>query len=231
MTKAGPQLIAHRGGNEFAPENSQTAIKHSSELDINGIEFDIRLSSDHQFIVCHDKTFYRTANNPLKISSTSLKELTSTIKLGDSLPPPDLKQALKLRKYKTAYIEAKGKKWATDLSSFIKNSDASNLAVLSFNYEELAKFHSLQLKIPCIGLTFFRPLHCLKQARSYGFSAIGTHWISLNPIIVWLARRWDLSIYIHTVNNHWLAKTINNVYPNIFIVTDKPDRILNKLSN
>ncbi|MEK7602857.1 MAG: glycerophosphodiester phosphodiesterase family protein [Patescibacteria group bacterium] len=230
MTPSGPKVIAHRGASNDAPENSQTAIQKATELNIYAIEFDIRLTSGGQFIISHDASFKRTAGIRGKISKNSLKWLTKNVTLKDGLPPPSLKDALKYRKNKHVFIEAKAKNWSVQLNEFARNNNFSNVSVLSFNYDELAKFHALQLNIPCFSLTFWRPLHCLKIARSYGFYGIGTHWMAINPIVVWLARRWKIELMVYTVNFSVIAKIINAIYPSVTIATNKPKELIDLLT-
>jgi glycerophosphoryl diester phosphodiesterase len=50
-----PQLSAHRGGPEAVLEpNSLEAIRAACDLGVDLIEFDVRVTGDHQFIVFHD---------------------------------------------------------------------------------------------------------------------------------------------------------------------------------
>ncbi|MCW2540208.1 MAG: glycerophosphodiester phosphodiesterase [Frankiales bacterium] len=52
-----PLLSAHRGGGEgVLPPNSLSAISAASDLGADLIEFDVRVTSDDQFVVHHDAT-------------------------------------------------------------------------------------------------------------------------------------------------------------------------------
>lgn len=55
-------IIAHRGASAELPENTLPAIQRAIELEVDFIEFDIRLSWDGIPVVFHDITTCRTAN-------------------------------------------------------------------------------------------------------------------------------------------------------------------------
>lgn len=69
------KIIAHRGLSSKAPENTLAAFKLASIDDYDGIECDIRVTKDHQFVVFHDETLDRMTNGSGLISQTSSKML------------------------------------------------------------------------------------------------------------------------------------------------------------
>ncbi len=60
--------IAHRGGNEVAPENTLAAFKDSYDLGYRWLETDVRLSKDKILYVFHDENLSRLLGKPNKIS-------------------------------------------------------------------------------------------------------------------------------------------------------------------
>ena len=60
--KTPTQFIAHRGFSSKAPENTLPAFFMASEAGFDGIEADIQVTSDGQFIVIHDLTVDRTTD-------------------------------------------------------------------------------------------------------------------------------------------------------------------------
>ncbi len=60
--------IAHRGGNEVAPENTLAAFKDSYDLGYRWLETDVRLSKDKVLYVFHDEDLSRLLGKPNKIS-------------------------------------------------------------------------------------------------------------------------------------------------------------------
>ena len=55
-----PLVFAHRGGAALAPENTLGAFANGLHLGADGIELDVRSSSDGRIVVHHDRTLDRT---------------------------------------------------------------------------------------------------------------------------------------------------------------------------
>ena len=73
-----PIVIAHRGDKTHAPENTLAAFEMVAENGADAIEFDVKLTSDEQVIVLHDRKVNRTTNGTGKISEipfASLRDL------------------------------------------------------------------------------------------------------------------------------------------------------------
>jgi glycerophosphoryl diester phosphodiesterase len=49
-----PKIIAHRGANRLAPENTLPAIQKAIELGVDGVEFDVLLTSDGVPVITHN---------------------------------------------------------------------------------------------------------------------------------------------------------------------------------
>ena len=70
-----PVVIAHRGFSEEAPENSLAAFHKAIEANADMIELDVRLSSDGEFIVFHDKKLNRTSEGRGNLKDFTAQEL------------------------------------------------------------------------------------------------------------------------------------------------------------
>ncbi len=57
-----PLLIAHRGVQQFAPENTIPAFQLASDMHLYGVEFDIVISIDGIPFIMHDRILRRTTN-------------------------------------------------------------------------------------------------------------------------------------------------------------------------
>lgn len=53
------EITAHRGGSNYAPENTMAAFRNAVKLNANWIELDITLSKDGKVFVIHDSNFKR----------------------------------------------------------------------------------------------------------------------------------------------------------------------------
>lgn len=97
-----PRLIAHRGGARTAPENTLAAIKLAAANGADGVEIDVRVTSDGTPVLMHDATLERTTNGKGKVAGTTLAQLRD-LDAGSWFdkkfcgePVPTLAEALKL---------------------------------------------------------------------------------------------------------------------------------------
>lgn len=81
-------FIAHRGLHSYEiGENTYEAIELASKVKlIDGIEIDVRLTSDNKVVVIHDKTIDRTSNGSGNIADMTLRELRK-FNYGSNLSP------------------------------------------------------------------------------------------------------------------------------------------------
>ena len=70
-----PLNIAHRGASKIAPENTMAAFQKALEIGADGIEFDVRLSSDGVPVVIHDTTVDGTTDGNGRVADLPLREL------------------------------------------------------------------------------------------------------------------------------------------------------------
>jgi glycerophosphoryl diester phosphodiesterase len=74
--RAGRALVyAHRGGAALRPENTLAAFDHGLSLGADGLELDVRLSSDGVVVVHHDATLERTTDGRGRLADYSSDEL------------------------------------------------------------------------------------------------------------------------------------------------------------
>ncbi|MGE5313674.1 MAG: glycerophosphodiester phosphodiesterase [Acidobacteriota bacterium] len=70
-----PLIIAHRGFSDAAPENTMAAFRKALDAGADMIELDVRESSDHHFMVIHDKKIRRTTMMRGEVRSYTAAEL------------------------------------------------------------------------------------------------------------------------------------------------------------
>lgn len=70
-----PLIHAHRGASAYAPENTLPSFRKAVELHSDGVENDIHLTLDNQWVVCHDDDIARTSNGQGCISQMTLAQL------------------------------------------------------------------------------------------------------------------------------------------------------------
>ncbi len=75
MKKPRPWIIAHRGARDEAPENTGSALQRAVDLPVDGVEFDVQMSSDGVPVLYHDRTLFKVARRRSKIGDLQRKEL------------------------------------------------------------------------------------------------------------------------------------------------------------
>lgn len=71
------KIIAHRGANKLAPQNTLAAFRKATEYDIDGFEMDVHLSKDGKIVVCHNYEIDETSNGKGSIKDMTFEELRS----------------------------------------------------------------------------------------------------------------------------------------------------------
>lgn len=70
-----PLVFAHRGASEHAPEHTLAAYRRAVADGVDGVECDVRLTTDGHLVCVHDRQLARTSNGRGHVSAHSLAEL------------------------------------------------------------------------------------------------------------------------------------------------------------
>jgi glycerophosphoryl diester phosphodiesterase len=70
-----PIILAHRGDQSHAPENTLPSFSLAIQNGADGVELDAKLTSDGHVIVIHDSTVDRTTNGKGRVTSFSLEAI------------------------------------------------------------------------------------------------------------------------------------------------------------
>ena len=102
-------FLSHRGESDDAPENTLAAFKLAMERDSDGIELDIRMTSDCKIVCVHDASLLRVSGTDMEVANHTYCELC------DVHPVPLISEALDvLAAGKFMQIELKGKPFPLD---------------------------------------------------------------------------------------------------------------------
>ena len=69
------KVWAHRGANEYAPENTLEAFEKAVQVGADGVELDVHQTVDNEIVVIHDDRLDRTSNGRGFVKDYTLKEL------------------------------------------------------------------------------------------------------------------------------------------------------------
>lgn len=70
-----PLVFAHRGANQVAPENTLPAFQRALEMGVDGVELDVRYSSDGHLVIMHNPDLDQTTSGQGRVTSHTLQEL------------------------------------------------------------------------------------------------------------------------------------------------------------
>jgi glycerophosphoryl diester phosphodiesterase len=68
-------VIAHRGANRVAPENTLAAYRAAIDLGVDFVEIDVQTTADGQLVLMHDSTVDRTTNGSGAVRSLTLAQI------------------------------------------------------------------------------------------------------------------------------------------------------------
>lgn len=217
------KIIGHRGVAGLALENTLSSIELSKLLGVDAIEIDVRKTKDDKLVVCHDADLARIGNNTHKISELNFADLQKIVLVDGQSRVPSLEKALKTAGKTPLIIELKSTNCTQLLADLVSSYPNSNISFASFKHNELIKLRSLGVKHKLIALETTRPFDIIHFAKQDHFDGIGIKFWLLNPLTYILAGRANLSIYVYTVNNQFIGRLIQKLYPKVDICTDRPE--------
>lgn len=71
------ELIAHRAGEAYAPENTVAAVKQARADGVSRIEFDVQRTADGKLVVVHDADLLRLSGRDVSIARSTLAQVQS----------------------------------------------------------------------------------------------------------------------------------------------------------
>jgi glycerophosphoryl diester phosphodiesterase len=200
-------ILAHRGANRLAPENTVAAMTRALELGADGVELDVHRTADHQLVVRHD-----AASAAGILCDLSLAEIRS------ALPGvPTLAEVLDACRGGVVNVEIKNlpgdPDWdpderAVDLLAELLEGRAGtdDVIVSSFHLPTVDRMRVRAPLVPTGFLTFgLAPLEGLATADAHGHQALHPDvWSLGGPVLDALteeARERGLRVNVWTVND------------------------------
>lgn len=222
--------IAHRGAKAYEPENTLQAFQKALDLNSDGIELDVHLSSDEQIIVIHDETIDRTTNGKGLVNTFSLSELKSFL-IDRKYQIPTLKEVFDLVDKKCLInIELKGLGTPIKVVQLIeeyisdKNWNYNHFIVSSFDWNMLEETSNLNPKIPIGVLTEENLDTALAFAEKIKAKAIHPDFQLLNTENVSEIQEKGFLVLPWTVNHEEDIQKVKSYKVN-GIISDNPDKI------
>ena len=231
-----PLIIGHRGAAAVAPENTLASFEQAMHDGADGIEFDVRLSSDGVPVVIHDATLTRTASVKSQVAKLSAAELAlidvgswftrqhggaSTDYSHEKLP--NLEQVFRLFKQWNALLYVEMKSESSDLAlakavvqTIQDESMQGKVIVSSFHMSLIRAVKRIDKSIRTAALfepKISRPFDLVRKkklidiARAHDADEIALHYRLVSSRIVERARRTQMQVVIWTVDNpRWVDR-------------------------
>ncbi|WDF60144.1 glycerophosphodiester phosphodiesterase family protein [Flavobacterium sp. KACC 22758] len=222
--------IGHRGAKAYEPENTLQAFQKALDLNSDGIELDVHLSSDGYIIVIHDETIDRTTNGKGLVSSFTLAELKSFL-IDGKYQIPTLNEVFDLVDKKCLInIELKGIGTAPKVVALIeeniseKNWNDSHFIISSFEWNMLEGTSNLNPNIPIGVLTEENLDTALAFAEKIKAKAIHPDFNLLNKENVRQIQEKGFLVLPWTVNSEKDIQKVKSYNVN-GIISDNPDKI------
>jgi glycerophosphoryl diester phosphodiesterase len=183
------QVIAHRGGPAYAPENTLAAFKNAIAMGVDGLELDVHLSRDGEVVVIHDETVNRTTTGAGRVADLSLADLR-VLDAGQGERVPTFNEVLTLAKTAGVelLVELKSPHLYPGLESRVAQAivaaDYVNKTIVqSFDPHSVATVHALN---PALSLCQLYEWRLFSPPPGVGYIAPLAEKLLLNP---WLVRR------------------------------------------
>ena len=222
--------IAHRGAKAYEPENTLQAFQKALDLNSDGIELDVHVSSDGQIIVIHDETIDRTTDGKGLVNDFTLAKLKSFL-IDGKHQIPTLKEVFDLVNKKCLInIELKGLGTPSKVVALIedyiseKNWNYNHFIISSFEWNMLEETSNLNPNIPIGVLTEEDLSKALAFAEKIKAKAIHPDFQLLNENNVLQMQDKGFLVLPWTVNSEEDIQKVKSYKVN-GIISDNPDKI------
>jgi len=198
-----PLLIAHRGANKDAPENTLKAFKKAIELKADYVEFDVHGSKDHEIVIMHDADTFRTTGHKGKIEEMTLRELKE-LDCGEGEQIPTLQELIEVAKGKIGLqCEIKAEGIAEKVIEILRGANLIDSTIISsFKHDELIKIKKIEPQAKLAPLILgIRKNKTIREAIEYGFYAIHPLYKFAKEKFINAAHENNLKINVWTVDD------------------------------
>lgn len=216
--------IGHRGAKGYADENTLASFQKAIDLEVDGIELDVHLSSDGEVMVIHDDTIDRTTSEKgfvNEISKAALEKLgIPSLETVFDLVDKKCFINVELKTYETAdkvaelieyYVSKKG--WSYE-----------HFIVSSFDWNAIQQVHFLNAKIKIGVLTNTDLDLAIAFAKFIKAYSIHPYYHMLTTENVAQMQTKDFKVYPWTINEPEDIIFVKSLQVD-GIITDFPDRI------
>lgn len=234
-----PQIIAHRGASQIAPENTLPAFELAYRLGAECIETDIHLTKDQIPILIHDPFLERTTDGKGLVQDFTFAELkkldagrwfstkyakTRLISLDQFLQwikPKQMMLNLELKNVKFSYPHLE--ELVYDHIEYYQLEERTIIS--TFNPDSIKHMASFKKNISLALLRSRKHRHLCTYATDLGAQALHIHYRLLNRSLIEQCKQRQIKVRIYTVNQYkQIARCFH--FGCHGIITDTPGKAL-----
>ncbi len=214
------RMIAHRGLSGIEAENTAAAFIAAGNRSYFGIETDVHVTADGDFILIHDESTERISPDALNVEQSTFAK-TRTVRVyekGSSATPlhlclPTLEEYISIcaRYEKTAVLELKNHMPEESIKRLVNRLAATGcldrVIFISFDFENLVNVRKLLPEQACQYLTVKRPSEIMTLLTAHRMD-IDAHYNALNTEEIALCHQNGVLVNCWTVDDPERAKAL-----------------------
>lgn len=233
-----PLIFGHRGASHAAPQNTLSAFERAAEMGADGVELDVRLSSDGVPVVIHDERVDYVTNGAGAVADLTVYELQTLdagVRYDQSFAGeriPTLEEVLEnfgTRLLTNIELKAFGRRDAALAIAVVDVVRRLGLAkrvwFSSFKPYALSQARLVAPEIPCGLLYDITSIGTLAFGFITSHEALHPHHVLLSASGIRKAHRRGLWVAAWTVDDVERAKTLADWGVDA-IITNEPDRMI-----
>ncbi len=197
------EIVAHRGANHLAPENTRAAAQACIDLGVHYVEVDVHQSRDGVFYIMHDRTVNRTTGGVgflALMDSDDIDQLDAGSWYSPEFkgePVPRLKEYLEWIKGKAkVYLDVKAGNMQ-DLIDVVYETGFEDECFFWFGDDALLEeFRALDKDLK-LKINAHTPVEVVAAVENYNAAIVETQLASLTPEFVAACRKHDVKIMVY----------------------------------
>ena len=214
------KMIAHRGVSGLELENTCAAFVAAGNRSYFGIETDVHVTADGKFIIIHDDSTGRVAENAMIVEETDfatlralqLKEKDGTVRCDLRLPSLEEYLSICKRYEKEAVLELKNPMAREAVQGIVaecaKNYGLEHVTFIAFCFQNLlyVKETAPEAKAQYLLAEEIKPEHIQKMVENH--IDLDTHYLALSQELVETLHKAGITINCWTVDDPAIAEKL-----------------------
>jgi glycerophosphoryl diester phosphodiesterase len=223
-------VIGHKGAAGLEPENTMRAFKKALELNVDFIEFDVRMTKDKKLIIMHDPKVDRTTNGKGYVKDLTLEEIKK-LDAGEGEKVPIFEEVINLLKDRKPKItiDIKEPQTLDKIMKIIRENKLENkVVIVSFWHEILKRIKEIEPSIKTSVDIVEKPINLVSMVKDAKADKISLHSIFIDEKTVKECHENDIEITAWTVDEFLEIDRMIKLGVDT-ICSNFPDRVISRL--